>query len=732
MVTPADTAASSKGLLTGRVTKTYYSASYVATNTKTEAYYYDKYGRLLQTVAKNFAGGSERITNKYNFANQVVQTRYNHYVFSITDILDVFCTYDHRGRLLTTEYAVDTYANDLPRTIVSANVYNEAGLLKTKYLHSQSGQAFMQKVDYRFNIRGWLTAINDTCTEFSEGDRFGMRLWYNRKPDGTAGLYNGNISNMGWSAPNYQNLQYAFTYDGANRLTQAEFTGAGFSANSFKENYNYDKNGNIEILQRFGMANSPAIDHITYGYEGASSNRLMYSYDSQGDVPGVEDFSGTLTGTTAHYGYDPNGNLIRDDYKDLDITYNNFNLPDQLDLANNNRINYFYNSTGEKMLRAVSENGGTPEMTYYFGSFVHEGTQGGTSSLKYIITSEGRILNTGTDGNPVWEWEYYLKDHLGNVRVVIEPTNTPGYSAVLQETHYYPFGMRISQLSSSANSTNDYLFSGKQLESNFDLGWYDFGGRGNYDAPLNIWRSPDPMAELNYQVSPYAYAANNPIRFIDPDGMLESNFEDEEGNLIKHIDDGSNAVFKLTGDSRSEEYFKFNGYDEKQGGSNEVNVQSVIDYTQDYTRKNYTSDFLGYKKDEKGNVIIKDGKQVEDWKTYCNQGTFCIAKSVNSALEQIGGGFEMSTFEGKWGALFAGDIYKNLTKNNSAVNLSEAQEAAKQGGFVVGGWSSHAFTLNKSGLINNIGAKRLTNNLWDPKVGGYPEKSTKFYILYKH
>jgi hypothetical protein len=42
---------------------------------------------------------------------------------------------------------------------------------------------------------------------------------------------------------------------------------------------------------------------------------------------------------------------------------------------------YFYNSTGEKMLRAVSIGGGTPTMTYYFGPFVHEGTQGGTSSL---------------------------------------------------------------------------------------------------------------------------------------------------------------------------------------------------------------------------------------------------------------------------------------------------------------------------------------------------------------
>jgi RHS repeat-associated protein len=197
------------------------------------------------------------------------------------------------------------------------------------------------------------------------------------------------------------------------------------------------------------------------------------------------------------------------------------NLPEQLDVGSNKRINYFYNSTGEKMLQAVSENGSTPEMTYYFGPFVHEGIQNGTSSLKYIMTPEGRILNTGTDNAPVWNWEYYLKDHLGNVRVVIEPTSTPGYSNVLQENHYYPFGMRMSQLSSSANSTNKYLFGGKLLDNDFGLNWYDFGGRGNYNAPLCVWHSIDPMAEKNYGWTPYRYGFDNPLRFWDVGGNFE-------------------------------------------------------------------------------------------------------------------------------------------------------------------------------------------------------------------
>jgi hypothetical protein len=68
--------------------------------------------------------------------------------------------------------------------------------------------------------------------------------------------------------------------------------------------------------------------------------------------------------------------------------------------------------------------------------------------------------------------------------------------------------------------------------------------------------------------------------------------------------------------------------------------------------------------------------------------------------------------------------------HHKPLTLAEVQKEAKAGGLVVGGWSSHAFTLNKNGLINNVnvGVPKSTNNIWDPQYA--LPKSNKFYLIY--
>ncbi len=123
----------------------------------------------------------------------------------------------------------------------------------------------------------------------------------------------------------------------------------------------------------------------------------------------------------------------------------------------------------------------------------------------------GRINKTSSS----YEVNYHLTDHLGSVRVVFRPTGS--YPTIVERNDYLPFGGRWTS-PYSASSTNRHRFSGKENQTVGDLPYQDFGARF-YGGKLPILTTMDPLLEDRRGMTPFAYAANNPVRYIDWMGL---------------------------------------------------------------------------------------------------------------------------------------------------------------------------------------------------------------------
>jgi RHS repeat-associated protein len=148
---------------------------------------------------------------------------------------------------------------------------------------------------------------------------------------------------------------------------------------------------------------------------------------------------------------------------------------------------------------------------------------------------------------------YNYTDHLGNVR--LSYTQNGNTVKTLEDNHYYPFGLKHENYASErferVKETNgelfgiqpterrewQYKYNGKEWQDELGLNLYDYGAR-NYDAAIGRWMNVDPLAEVSRRFSPYVYALNNPVFFIDPDGKsAEATYGvDKKGHITK-LDD---------------------------------------------------------------------------------------------------------------------------------------------------------------------------------------------------
>ena len=406
--------------------------------------WYDKKYRPIQVISENYVGGFERSTSLVDFTGKTLKSLLNHTSsFGSVAILNEF-EFDHAGRLKKTYQTTDGGI----RTLLAANTYNEIGQLIERNIHSTDEVNFLQSVDMRYNIRGWLSSINnsslsnDGVYNNDANDLFGMELLYNPTiapvVNGytTPKLYNGNISAIKWKANTQQGLPeeriFGFEYDVLNRFKKSYYAtnnGGVWTGNAglFDEQItNYDKNGNIKGIVRNGKVNgaSVPVDNLTHHYllNGKESNRLVGVSDA-GNTHGFKDAAAQLS---EEFTYDRSGNLIYDHNKQISsITYNHLNLPTVIEFTRPtipvtvDRIEYTYDATGVKLRTVVKVKGTQVWKTDYVGGLQYDNDQ-----LSFAATPEGRVVKNTTG----WDYEYFYKDHQGNVRL------TYGY---LKETLSY-------------------------------------------------------------------------------------------------------------------------------------------------------------------------------------------------------------------------------------------------------------------------------------------------------
>ena len=471
---------------------TYEKLAVLANDTITgyhqRACYYDYKGRVIQTVERDTEDGILCTSQRYDFVGNLIAQRESYTRAGKTDDIDRTFTYDDRGRLLSET----TQVNGGELAVVDYE-YDELGRLSGRMLGTVEEQS-----DY--DIRSWLTA--------KSSELFDMSLRHS---------YTGNITSWQWqhkgdpSGDGPQN-RYEFTYDDLSRLTHTDqYVNGERVRQNVERHLSYDCNGNLLSMIRY--ENGEEQCNMKYQYQGNHLYRYMedelvdvdFGADTVTMLPSVLRFE-NLKPWLALHEYDANGNVTKDWERGLDMSYNCLNLLEYASDNDANAINYCYLADGTKLSATTADDCGFS----YRGSFTYRTDESSQPDRVFESTSfgGGRIVGTVDDETEV---RYFLTDHLGSVRAVVNSG-----CEVLERNDYQPFGKRWVTPSMPVSDNRD-RFNGKEDQSFAGLPFSDYGAR-MYDYERGRWLTQDRFAEKYYSIGQYNYCAGNPVNYIDIKG----------------------------------------------------------------------------------------------------------------------------------------------------------------------------------------------------------------------
>ena len=605
---PTATSYRVNGYTSSRSTKGLPTAHYIKNtedNGWTKNYtWYDTKGKALSTHSYNPLGGHTKTDNLLDFSGVPTYSYTYHKRLNADPQITVRnrFLYDAQNRLTHHYHQI----NSLPEELLAAHSYSEVGAILTKKV----GTGTLQEINYTYNVRGWMTGINNTLSLGT--DLFALTLRYHNPQSHPYALaqYNGNIAQIDWITKNGTSPElrrYSYNYDGLDRLLKAYYSKPSAqttNTNAYNEYLTYDQNGNIKSLSRYGSVDGSValiIDQLQYSYTG---NRLIKVLDNSGNtLQGYPQGGSTIT-------YDSNGNMTQHMDKGISlIEYNYLNLPKSITQAVGNTT-YNYRADGIKLRKTYST-----KTTDYLDGFQYE-TLGASTNLQFLTTAEGYYDMAKN------AYIYNYLDHLGNVRLSYRK-NSSGVLEIVEENNYYPFGLKHEGYNnlSTATLSYKYKYNGKELQ---ETGMYDYGARF-YMPDIGRWGVVDGLSEGRPNMSPYRYSFNNPVNATDPNGLWEGWVESE-------VDGQKSIAYDPHVNSKQEAIDK--GY---AGVTNYYDAATVIGKDSNGNQVfQYNLDSAGVATDSSGNVMGSSFK-AGDVSIGVNPDSQMIASIRSMSSSSLGG-----------------------------------------------------------------------------------------------
>ena len=506
-------------------------------------YSYDERGRV-EWMVQDIAGlGVKTVDYAYGPAGNVqlvsyqagneAEDFYHLYEYDVDTRLKAVYTDDEPPVYRTTnEKLLDQAATKTAFDLQASYEYYLHGPLKAVTLADG-----LQTTDYYYTVQGWLKAINNpNDTANPDNDVFAMQLDYFAGDYAKTGSgiqqhtvatedFSGNIQQQTWqqqtnSTADFYSYQYA--YDERYQLKSATFgrmsngVFAGLGSRNLVTGLSYDKNGNLDALQRFNN-------------EGTEMHRLAYQY-ADADHPNA---TSSITGYAKSYQYSALGQMVKQEKEDGVTEYFEYDVSgkaigvysyaeDAQGVWQYEEANllhrYYYDEKGYRLRKEDVLNG---KQTYYvrdasgnlLSTYERQTSTSDIERTEVPIYGSGRLGIAHRNTDNTLSYLYELKDHLGNVRSRLMRSEQ-GVDLVSWHT-YYPFGLENQALSSSESSYPlRHRYQGEFAEYDQETKLNHFELR-QYDAVVGRWLSVDPMGQF---YSPYVGMGNNPVSSIDPDG----------------------------------------------------------------------------------------------------------------------------------------------------------------------------------------------------------------------